>query len=688
MSMTARAPYRFAMFSDDYFRTINPTGVRQLIDPCGLGYQCCWDTKLGPDGTLYFAPSDASGNGRHTRLVSYDYQADTARICFKAEDVILPNPRQLPATKLHESLTPLPDGRIFATTHSTDRAPQHPEWMPFGHYTHVWEGWPGSTMLCYDPASGRTENWGVPVPRESIYGATYDARHHAIYMIGFMRGHVYRYALDTHTVKDLGKAAEIFCYRLHPGPDGHIYGCTKSGYLWRVNVDTERIEDLNWRVPEYPDNYCNNTWYRYLSQGYNVDEHTMLFSTFCSDEFFRLNIESLTVTPLGYKTPFQSMVDRMPLTMGVNEFAVDSRGVLWYAIGLYQFQKPEDDFFRYRLPDYLMRWDYLRGAEPECLGAVGTVGRLHAQTSSVCIDRARDLLYMVDGGGHPGPLSVVCIDLTTFEPQRHTPGPVAADSHFQPIPMTPAEITAFQKRGKAIEEVTEANPFYAFPIERITPIRLWRSVPHTHIEDSRVIGLVWDAENVLHGLCGEHTRYTFTIRNGQVDRFVPLDEEEETFRSWLLAAIYPRAFTFDMTVALPEVVGRRYLASPSAMSAWNNARTIVGTRDGLLAIVSDTGVYALGNAAPYGPVRCLYANAAHTRLWGTAGDDDDLGTVFYYDDHSGLRQLGHLIYNIHGYFDGPSASNILSSIAVSPDETLAAVGGADRMGAIHIATLP
>ena len=96
---------------------------------------------------------------------------------------------------------------------------------------------------------------------------------------------------------------------------------------------------------------------------------------------------------------------------------------------------------------------------------------------------------------------------------------------------------------------------------------------------------------------------------------------------------------------------------------------------------------ALGNAAPSGPIRTLCTNPARTRLWGTAGDDEDMGTVFYYDDTVGLRQLGFLVYNIHGYFDGPSASNVLSSIAVSPDERLIAVGGADRIGAIHLATL-
>ncbi|MFA7159679.1 MAG: hypothetical protein WC299_10285, partial [Kiritimatiellia bacterium] len=149
----------------------------------------------------------------------------------------------------------------------------------------------------------------------------------------------------------------------------------------------------------------------------------------------------------------------------------------------------------------------------------------------------------------------------------------------------------------------------------------------------------------------------------------------------------PRKLTFDERITLPHVTGRQYLAKASAAIDWNGGRKIAGTKDGLLAIVSGADVFALGNATAYGPVRCLYVNAAKTRLWGTAGDEEDLGTVFYYDDKVGLRQLGFLIYNIHGYFDGPSASNVLSSIAVSPDEKLVAVGGADRMGAIHIADL-
>jgi hypothetical protein len=288
---------------------------------------------------------------------------------------------------------------------------------------------------------------------------------------------------------------------------------------------------------------------------------------------------------------------------------------------------------------------------------------------------------------HQGGLSLICVDLEKFRPHMHEPGPVSMDPLFRPRDMTPEEIETARKRGKATEETTATNSFYAFPIENITPVRIWRYVPHTAIEDSKIIGLVWDDDNLLHGLCGDKTQYCFTIKDKKVATFRLFDEADDKYKAWLLGSMYPRPCVFDDKIKLPHVVGRQYLAKASAAGDWNGGRKIVGTKDGLLAIVSGTDVFALGNVAAYGPVRCLYINARKTRLWGTAGDEEDLGTVFYYDDKVGLRQLGFLIYNIHGYFDGPSASNILSSIAVSKDEKLVAVGGADRIGAIHIADL-
>ena len=188
--------YLFQQFSDDYYRLINQAGVKHAFpkEEGNENYNTCWDGALSPDGTFYFSLSSEAGKCDHAKLNRYDYEKNEIVDCFYSGDLILPNDRNLPASKLHASINFLPDGRVIAMTHSTDRAKQHQEWMPFGHHNHVWEGFPGSHILVYDPKTGKSENWGIPVPHESIYGAKYDPKHNALYMIGFMRGHVYRYS--------------------------------------------------------------------------------------------------------------------------------------------------------------------------------------------------------------------------------------------------------------------------------------------------------------------------------------------------------------------------------------------------------------------------------------------------------------------------------------------------------------
>ena len=53
-------------------------------------------------------------------------------------------------------------------------------------------------------------------------------------------------------------------------------------------------------------------------------------------------------------------------------------------------------------------------------------------------------------------------------------------------------------------------------------------------------------------------------------------------------------------------------------------------------------------------------------------------------DKNGLRQMGIINYNTHGYYDGPVALNVLSSICLSPDEKYLAIGSADRIACVCV----
>jgi len=689
----------FERFSDDYFRVINQAGVR-MARPAAAGnenYNCCWDAALSPEGDLYFALSSEQGRSEHAKLVRYDYPSNEIVECYYVGDIVLPNARQLPHSKLHTSINFLPDGRVIATTHSTDKARQHPGWLPFGHHNHVWEGFPGSAIIVYDPLTGQSEFWGYPVPHESIYGATYDPAHDRLYMIGFMRGHVYSFDIATRKVEDLGKAAEVFNYRLALGADGNIYSCTKSGFVYRINTELNVLEDLGWELPDEPGHYVLNTWYKYMTCGRNDPSGKFMYWTSqSSDYLMTIDFKTLEVTRVARLIPEGGIYPKIDPTSDnvLQSFVIDREGVFWWAFKMEAASNHlTDDFAQ---PNHLMRWDPNGHAGSEVLGMIGTPDYAQWLTCEMEYDAERDILYCVDVGrgfGADGP-NVVAIDLGEFRRHLGEPGPVSTDQFYRPRPMTPEEIRERDDRLENSEENTTANPFWAFPVEKVYPVRIWRHTPREHKENSKVIGMAFDDQDLLHVVTGptgvfDQAVFVLRIRGHEVVDRLDFADLDPRYREWLRTTVLPQPVDEASwaAVALPEVTGRRYRAMASASAAWSDGRTIVGTRDALLAIVSqDGGVYSLGNAASYGPVRCLCTNAARTKLWGVAGDDEDLGYVFSYDDTHGLRQLGVLIYNTHGFY-GPTASNVLSSIVVNKAETVLAIGGADRTATVHLIDL-
>jgi len=742
---------------EEAYRNIANVGVRYSRFNVGLDVRGTWDVNISPDGIVYTAPACEGTKEQQTSLLAYDFDQDKSYICYNSEKYTLAKPRALPHTKLHESITFIPEnapsfgGWVFATTHSTSKAESHPEWMPFAHMHHAHEGFPGSYILAYNPKTQETVNLGIPVPRESIYGATYDVKHHCLYMIGFMRSHVYRFSIDERTVIDLGKAAEVFCYRLHRAPDGNIYGMSKSGYLWRVNVDKVVLEDMNWRHPAYYNNSFNNSWYRYMAHAQNISDHEFVFTSYTSDDFYVFDTNTLKVRSIGRKFTHDDHNNIRHTEFCLNELAVDKYGALWYQIMPVVLGTPApEDYRKYTIPSYLMYWDIRRNKKPVNLGYVSNNVDAMPYSTGVCYDPTRDILHLVGGmqknNGADRVLGVVSIELAKFRPEMLKKGALFNDPNFKAVPFTPEQIAEAKKNYKpgfkkySGEEISGNNPFQAFPEDKITPIRVWRAVPYTDIPASKIIGLAWDDAGVLHGVCGDNgqPQYYFTVEENLFEVLgKTLDEADMNPTAWVYksilplnierrgdyyGAVPPKSFAYKLKtivpyaevsaerkawldenllpgknrsavklpegVKLPEVAGRRYLSNPTCVVEWQDGGWIAGTQDGLLGIVrADGSVYALGNCAPYGPVRCMVTNADRTKVWGVAGDVEDMGMVFSFDDEHGVIQIGHLNYNSPNYMDGPSAANVLSSIALSKDGKTLAIGGMDRIGSVHIGNI-
>lgn len=713
--------YCFDRFSPESIRLINQAGVRAKMIPkegCEK-YNAAWDGMVTPDGVFYYPLSSEIGMCGNTSLARYDFDANEVHVVLNTNKLLLPVERQFPHSKFHTSLNTMPrsaffpemaydslDYLVIGTTHSTDRAVQHEEWMPFGHHNHTWEGFPGSQIIVYDPKNGHSWTLGVPVPRESIYGAKYEPKHNRLYMIGFMRGHVYCFDFnERRVIKDLGKAAEVFTYRLSLGSDGHIYGCSKSGQMFRINTDTVELENMAFHVPDLENNFVSATWYRYLVAGRNHPSGKSMYLAFVSmDTMYKLDFDSGAVTPIGSCIPNDGLYElpARDASWTIRGFDVDKEGVLWIIVSHWSIHNDTEYFIPRAM--YLIRWDVENGEEPFCCGLVGTPEYYQDCVSEVEYDPVKDILYFVNTAterpfGQHRPMAGG-IDLKVFREHYHEKGPVCEDTILNIRKMTPEEVAEHNRiiDCHGGEENAVHNPFAAFDPLKLTPVRVWRSFPRQQVDMSKVIGMAFqpdrtDENYLLHVVCGDTGRFdsaygVLEIAHGKVQKVTLMEDVSEKHRQWLRANILPQEPQFDEAIKLPEAAGRRYRAKASCVVDWKNGGQFVGTMDALAAIVSKDGnVYCLGNAAAYGPIRSMVANKAKDKLWGVAGDDEDMGYIFTYDDRSGLRQLGIINYNTYGYFDGPVAANLLSSIALSPDEKYLAVGSADRIAMVCIVKL-
>ena len=696
-------------------RLINQTGVRAAMPSMeeSYGANACWDGIVAPDGRFYYPLSSENGFCMHTKLGYLDYDQNKVVTCFDAADVLLHPIRKLPHSKFHTSLNVIPrhalypecpydekDYLLVATTHSTDRAPHHEEWLPFGHHNHVWEGFPGSQIIVWDPKTERGMTLGTPVPQETIYGAKYDPKHNRLYMIGFMRGHIYCYDFnERRVIKDLGKVAEIFCYRLVLGADGNMYGCSKSGQMFKVDTEKVEIEHLEFHVPDYIEDFKVGKWYQYMVQGRNHPSGKYLYFAISSVPYmYKLEFATGKVTLIGRVYPKDGLFEGR--RGNVKGFDFDKDGVMWIALMSTACNAPP---YRYPYLSYLVRWDPDAGEEPYCCGLLGKHERAQVYVTEVECDRENDRLYWVDqvSGEEPDRPSAGGLDLAQFRKVYRERGPMTNDPRAYERLLTQKELDKIEQAKKGnitSEENSVKNPFQAFHPSKVEPIRIWRSVPRLEVPDSPVIGMVFDKASpdyrwklhVVSGKsgCFDTAAFVMELVDGVVTKVQRFNEIDAEYKEWLRANILPQPVDIDPAIKLPEATGRRYRAKASCVVDWNNDRKFVGTLDALAAIVSPDGsVFSLGNAAAYGPIRSMCTNKAKTQLWGVAGDDEDLGYVFKYDDKTGLNQVGIINYNIPNYFDGPSVANVLSSVCMSPDEKYLAIGSCDRIAEVHVMVL-
>lgn len=629
-----------------------------------LDHNSTWDSTMGPDGKLYMSLSSELKDMGFARLYEYDYKTNSARKLIDVEDLLAPSYRALRPSKFHTSISFMNDGRLAMTTHSTDKGPSHPTWMPFAYYGHMWEGFSGSTIVAYDFNTARPEIIGVPAPRESLYTSCYDKKYNAFYSLGYMRGHLYRYDFDTRRVKDLGKVTEGATFRICPGPDGNLYTTTKSGWLLRIDTEAQKVIDMNVHIGSDEYHMCN------FSEG-RIGPDNKLYVALHDDRcIYAIDVYKGEVTNMGrfINTDVFSITE---VFCGIFGMSFDNRGRLWYVVDTLCAPEVPGS------PDGLYCWDITKeGSRPEFKGIVGVPGRITACVSGLFI-HDNHLLIVDQNHGHAA-TAVYVIDMSQFD----EPGDnrVAIDPEKQGDRMYHSgdpEVTGYNDPFTENARIVAQNP-YLFDAKLAELYRVWRQVP-SGADDSAVKAIEWNDDGTLIGLCGNESEYVFCIKDKQF-QLIPVCEADVTIVSRLRQQ---SEVTVKDAPQMPHYPGRQYEAVPVVEAPLNENRRLIGTEDGFLAVVDGEKAFSLGMCGYNGPIRAMSSTPDKKTVYGTAGDEDDLGMVFRYSDDKGLELLG-CIMNVVGGASPIFGSNTLSCCKINNDGTKLAIASADRMGTVYI----
>ena len=629
-----------------------------------------WDMFVTKSGRCFFSLCAELYVCESAGLYEYIYETNEIKCCFELKNIVCNAPDAIMPSKIHTSMAELSDGRIIMTTHTTSQSPVHPYWHPEPFYAHTFEGYQGSNILIYNPNTGIVENRGIPVPHESIYGAAYDPKRNALYFTGYIRGHLYRYDLDSGKVTDYGKVTEFGSFRLFKSEiDGNIYSASRSGYFYRINTDTQEFEELGLFFPKDYEPYSTG---KHVQLDYIVDgkDGNIYFHYIFGYNFYKYIIAENRFECIGSGRP-ADLADDLAHPNQTFGLTTDENGVFWYTVsncaGKYDWAS-----------NYLVRWDYLSGGEPRNMGLLGKDGR----TTSVMAEMEYHdgILYATCGNHHFDLPAMFGVDIKKLESieydlnEENELTPYSRDllnylHTDDPKKFYPYSDEEYKKRFKDVDRYTDyidefnkfmgENPF-EIKGKKITAYPFWREYGR---KNSPVYNVYYE-NGVLCAEFGGEEKYKFA--GGSVERI-------EEFKKTEIISV-PKE-------KVPYASGRNFKAIPTAsVKIWED-KYLVGTRDGMLFVWNGEKSFNLG-ACPNttGEVRALCYSQKTETAYGVVGSYNDISILFSFDKENGVKYLGRAHFNIES---GLHLNCELSSVAVNEDGTRIAIGSNEEMGTMY-----
>ncbi len=661
-----------------YFNLIPQAGVTHLLVEEEPTHNAVWDMAVSPEGRVFFSVCGESYAPEYARLYEYDHAAKKLIPHLKLEEKILTSETALRTSKFHTALSFLGDGWILTATHTTSPGSGQPTWMPYEYADHPYEGYPGSNLLLYNYLTGETNGLGVLTPHDTVYGGTYDPKNGDYFCITWMRGVGYVYNIHTGERRCLGQISDTHTSRTFLCSDGHIYGSTYSGALFRYNTDLRDVEFLGLSASGL------------MRHAVEIDGVLYFTTGPCSvqgrgQELFAFDLRAKKLRIVGRPVPkIDYEGSNQSVFYNAYGMAADSRNRLWYGCMTHTPQ------LRY-CGTRLYMWDFLRSEDPIDCGFLGTPLRTVSISAEMRI--VNDVLYVSDGNhtsDHDAPCGIMAIDLNEFVPALDAGGPrLFSHDYVNYLPFPPS-CAAYYPKDDYEACLERWNRYYEntvlkfrrfakdnacrFPFRHASGASVWETVGR---ENAAVRDIRWADASHVSLWCGSFRADCIVDAHGDV-HVQAIMPDSHPDHSELQVPIPPKS-------PLPCVPGRQYLAEAESSVELPDGSIVAGTKDTMLAHIQNGHVISLGMVCSAGGIHSLSV-APDGTVWGVAGHPEGVGQLFSWREETGVVLYGLLP-------EAPAENGRFVClyrpcvIRVSPDGKYLAAGGQDEIGGIVIITL-
>lgn len=659
----------------EYFHLIPQVGVTHLHCDQDPDHNAVWDMAVSPEGRVFFSACGESYLSLYARLYEYDHKQKKLIRHFGLEDRMLTNPSGLRTSKFHTSMSFIGGGRMFSTTHTTSPAPTHPTWMPYEYSGHTYEEYPGSMLIEYNYNTGESKSLGMMSPHDTTYGGTYDPKNGDYFSISLMRGIGYVYNVHTGNLRCLGQVSDTRTSRMFLCSDGHIYGSTFSGAMFRYNTDIRDVEYLGVNASGL--------------LRYAVEHDGVLYFTTgtCSiigagQELYAYDLKTRKLTTVGKPIPEMETDSTDPwVYLNAYGMAMDNKNRLWYGV---MTHVPGIRFAGARL--YM--WDFLNGKDPVDCGFMGTTKNTIAIPTEMHI--VDNVLYIADSN-HMADRDYTCgimaIDLDEFVPALETAPRIFSHDYMNYI-VYPEECHKYYPKDDFAECYARWDKYsketlayfaqfaidnaYRVDCNSVAAVSVWEKVGR---ENAAIKSISWKDNENFTFYCGNDKTYRADcqLKDGKIN-LLKIEEAELPATSELKVAV--------PDVKMPAVPGRRYIAKAECSVKMPDGKIFVGTEDTMVGIIDGEKVFGLGQVCSGGGVHSLECTA-DGKVWGVAGHAEALGQVFTYSAEEGLVLRG-LVPEAFSACGRNVTCNRPTTIALSPDNRYLAIGGASEMSGVVV----